>query len=1654
MAFFLSIMTFLTPIDADAQKRVLLECLECTQITDKNCDICDKAKTDKVYTNGLYITPDNAAPYVVRVPYDVTIKGSSIYMRDYTGFETSIPFNAITFKNKAFSTGAALPSLTRKQILDGILKCQCGAAMNISIEVDSLAPLTAGNCLTFTDAQFNQVTWCETESTLVDNGDGTWTYTSEYGNQSTFQEGWTVGSVDADNDLILTYPDGTTFEWEERISTLVDNGNGTLTYTDENLQTTTFQEGWTTVTDNGNATWTYTYPDGTTEVFDFCAIYDQSTCKPTLSDNGDGTFTFDDGFGDQTTFPGGWTTVTVNADNSITFNYPDGTSSNYDETLTTLVDNGDGTATYTNESGIPVTIQTGWTVAQYNSDGTWTYTYPDGITTTLDICLIMSDGECLVLADNGDGTSTLQYNTGKVIGTVATGATIATLDAANNILTITMPDGSSVVFDEVNTTLVDNGNGTLTYTNEAGATTTFQSGWTTVAVNPTSNQLTFTYPDGTTVSYNETVTTLTNPSPGLYTYTSEDGTTTDICYTIQVNAGTGDIELLDCAGNLVSNIDIATEICPLCVPAVSLSCVDDAGPTLTVGTPSTNFDVGANDSHVCPTGPLSWGAATAITGGISVSNVGSVYNITPPATGTGGAYSFQYTVTCPDDGSTCTGTVTGTTNPPANVMNCVDDSGPTLTDGGAAQTINVSNNDGYTCGGGGTVSYSAPFNITGPITAAYATSDVYTITPTGGTGAYSFEYTVTCSTGGSCTAVVTGTVDPPANAMTCNDDLNVDLVDGGSNVTVDVATNDTYTCSGTVSWAVSGITGPVNVTMSGSVATVSSTGGSGAWSATITATCSTGGSCTSTLSGNVTAGNSLVCNDDTGNDFVDGGNITVDVTANDSYTCSGTISWSAPTVNLGPVSAVHNGGGSYTITSTGGTGIYQVGYTVTCSTGGTCNALIIGTISSGNAMACTDDSGPALVEGGAAGTPVDVATNDSYTCSGTVSHTLGTVTGPVTASISGSSVTITPNATGTGAYSVAYTATCSTGGSCGGVITGTVASGNSMVCNDDTGITVSDTGPAVVVDVAANDAHSCSGSINFLPAFGTTGPVSVSNSGSSYTITPTGGTGAWSFTYQAGCTTGGSCSALVSGTVVAGNSLTCVDDTGNDGVENGPDIIVDPGTNDTYTCGGGGTITYTIGSVTGPVTAVVNGGDIEITPDPVGTGAYSVEYTATCSTGGTCSAFIFGDITAANSMTCNNDSGPTFGVGGAAQSIDVTTNDSYTCSGTVSYSAPLSISGPVTVTHTGGGVYQITPNASGSGAYSFDYIATCSTGGTCNATVSGTITPNSMTCVNDSGPGVTIGGASANIDVTTNDSYTCSGVVSYSAPLSISGDITVSHLGSGVYQVTPNGTGSGGAYSFDYIATCSTGSTCNATVSGTVTGAAPPGDLMACYTGCPGGQDGYYIYNAVDWFGINSSNGNVANMAGFFGQFTYTGNDIATTVTGSLDFGDGTAPTPITVNGSGASNFGTTHTYTTAGTYTITFSFTSDSGLLFEIKALYITDAVGGATGAGAVDGTSGAEASSLDGSCNATNTAEGTISGTGASWSNATWDVQLNGTTIHSLFNPYTWDMNTLSPGTHTITWTKAGGPFTATNFGSGNSVSEANPSYTNTMEFRIVCQ
>jgi hypothetical protein len=382
----------------------------------------------------------------------------------------------------------------------------------------------------------------ETITRLEDNGDGSFTYINESGQEVT------IPATEETITRMIENPDGSyTFINEEGVSTLiniqetvtslVDNGDGTFTYFNENGDAISFDtnETVTTLTDNGDGTYTYRNEEG------ILTTIDPEETTYTLVDNGDGTYTYTDEEGNQTEIS--YDEVSFEILNLVVGNRiaeiidQDGNISTLYETVTQLIDNGDGTFLYINENGIPVGFDTNETITtlRNNGDGTYTFVNEEGTTFTFGATETVTK-----LINNGDGTYTYTSEDDTV---TTIGETLTTISINPNETSIDYID------EEGNTTnlnicnIVDNcetvtqlsfnaTTGELEFIDEDGIKNTiplFINHSLITDVNPNTNVQTIaihTSGDGTVQNIDKSVTSLTNNGDGTFTYISEDGTTT------------------------------------------------------------------------------------------------------------------------------------------------------------------------------------------------------------------------------------------------------------------------------------------------------------------------------------------------------------------------------------------------------------------------------------------------------------------------------------------------------------------------------------------------------------------------------------------------------------------------------------------------------------------------------------------------------------------------------------------------------------------------------------------------------------------------------------------------------------------------------------------------------------------------------------------------------------------------------------------------------------------------------------------------------------------------------------------------------------------------------------------------------------------------
>lgn len=177
----------------------------------------------------------------------------------------------------------------------------------------------------------------------------------------------------------------------ETVTTLVNNNNGTYTYTNESGVAVTFAIAnavVTTLTNNNDGTITYLNELGNPVIIDIVAIMAQYLDLVSSAEL-DGTILKFKNLDNEVIITVDLATlpyrISPNAGNKIQ-SLSNGLFAS--ETVTTLVANDNGTFSYTNEVGTVVTINAGTqtiTTLVNNNNGTYTYTNESGVQTIIDV---------------------------------------------------------------------------------------------------------------------------------------------------------------------------------------------------------------------------------------------------------------------------------------------------------------------------------------------------------------------------------------------------------------------------------------------------------------------------------------------------------------------------------------------------------------------------------------------------------------------------------------------------------------------------------------------------------------------------------------------------------------------------------------------------------------------------------------------------------------------------------------------------------------------------------------------------------------------------------------------------------------------------------------------------------------------------------------------------------------------------------------------------------------------------------------------------------------------------------------------------------------------------------------------------------------------
>ncbi|THD69983.1 hypothetical protein E7Z59_06550, partial [Robertkochia marina] len=444
----------------------------------------------------------------------------------------------------------------------------------------------------------NAVKNLETLSTLVSNPDGTFTYTDEASNQTIIDvsslETLTALALNPTNTgLVYTDEDGVdtpidltnlvqNLETNTTLSIVAgelvysnennDNGNVVLISTDANnnlvpgtdggLFVAAAPETITSLVDNGNGTFTYTNEAGTP----------QTVSKSDVTDNGNGTYTFTNGDG---------TDVTINTSSSSNpyDNVASGlTATNVQAAIdelavssgnVSLVDNGDGTYDFTNPDGSTITISdTSLSNLVDNGNGTFTYTNEAGVAVNF-------DANTLNVTDNADGTYDFTDEAGTMIATVNTNAISNPYDNVTSGLTATNVQAAidELAVSSGNVGLVDNLDGTYDFTNPDGTTITITDTSLSNLVDNGDGTFSYTNEAGVQVDFDANTLNIVDNLDGTYDFTDEVGT---VIATVNTSAASNSYSNVT-SGLAATNVQAAID--ELAVSSGNVSLVDNLDGT-------------------------------------------------------------------------------------------------------------------------------------------------------------------------------------------------------------------------------------------------------------------------------------------------------------------------------------------------------------------------------------------------------------------------------------------------------------------------------------------------------------------------------------------------------------------------------------------------------------------------------------------------------------------------------------------------------------------------------------------------------------------------------------------------------------------------------------------------------------------------------------------------------------------------------------------------------------------------------------------------------------------------------------------------------------------------------------------------------------------
>ena len=342
-----------------------------------------------------------------------------------------------------------------------------------------------------------------------------------------------------------TAGDGTVTQLEETVSTLVNNQNGSFVYTSENGTETLFSETLTQIELNNTSNEIqYTDENGVLTKLNLCEIIEN--CETVTNLNID----YENGV-----------IIYINENGIIqAFDLPNL------ETITSLTDNNNGSFTYKSEDGTETTYNETLTSLDINNTSNEiSYTDEEGNLTSLNLCAIVDNCETVTLLGFDAVSKQLTYVDEEGNTNVVSLSSLISQMSDDNpnlntqiIATHTSGDGTVTQVEETVTSLVNNADGSFTYISEDGNETLYSETVTTIGIDNISNNINYRDENGNVTTLNlcsvvdncETVTSLTfDPVNKSLIYVDENGNLFDIAL-----EGLGTSEMTDLNSNLDAQI--------------------------------------------------------------------------------------------------------------------------------------------------------------------------------------------------------------------------------------------------------------------------------------------------------------------------------------------------------------------------------------------------------------------------------------------------------------------------------------------------------------------------------------------------------------------------------------------------------------------------------------------------------------------------------------------------------------------------------------------------------------------------------------------------------------------------------------------------------------------------------------------------------------------------------------------------------------------------------------------------------------------------------------------------------------------------------------------------------------------------------------------